>query len=414
MKKALVCFIASCFVTGVAQAQNAPDGGSTITVTGPASAPAGNPCGGDAACNAALAQCRSDLATATTSSANLVAALATCQGNLKKTVPAPTPVKLPPPPTCGNGGGPQESAPDSYAVWHGGRWICVASVQVYLYIAGLRRDLNALNGRVPDLTEYNRYLEMVRNLTNLIGQPGPAFSSTYGNLFTWVDSTEAKLAKIAEIDAWIKNTLQPWMLMHDQAVGALCPAVQSCDVNDLKCRCEYAAKHGKGSRVDVSLGARGLLMHRPSAGAAGGVEGYVEGEVRISGTSTSVIGDVGVGIIGDKDTGTQYTVSETVAIRQYLGSEERTSIDLGPMFRQYISTHSAGYQSVLQDKGMGQEIDGRLQLRHCFSAAACVGLGGYLGGSPHTDYFPGPGEVAYDKGLTGGGFLSLSGVVTNF
>ncbi len=405
MKK--IAYLVSLLVTGVAQAQNAPDGGSTITVTGPSSAPAGNPCGGDAACNAALAQCRSDLATATTSSANLVAALATCQGNLKKVVPPPQPVKLPPPPTCGV----LDDSHDSIAIWTRGHWECVATDQAYKYIAQLRLDLGKLQGQVPD---WNRYKTMVDNLTVLIGQPGSDFSSQYGNLFTWVDSAEGRLHHLEEVDKWIRDELYPMVLRHDAAINTLCPAVQSCDVNDLKCRCEYAAKHGQGTRVDVSVGARGLLMHRPSAGAAGGVEGYVEGEVRISGTSTSVIGDFSVGLIGDADTGTQYTASQTVAIRQYLGSEERTSIDIGPSFRQYFSTHSAGYQGVLQDKGMGQEIDGRLQLRHCFSAAACVGLGGYLGGSPHTDYFPGPGEVAYDKGLTGGGFLSLSGVVTNF
>ena len=155
-------------------------------------------------------------------------------------------------------------------------------------------------------------------------------------------------------------------------------------------------------------------MHRPSAGVAGGVEGYAELEVRIPNSKVGVLADVGVGIIGDADTGTQFTTSQTIAIRGYFGEEERTSLDFGPSFRQYFSTHSAGYQGVLQDKGMGNEIDGRLQLRHCFTAAACVGLGGYLGGSPTTNYFPQPGEVARDKGFTGGGFLSVSGVVTRF
>lgn len=405
---ALVCFIASSLFASIGMAQ-APEGGSTIDPPA-ASAPAGNPCGTDAGCNAALASCRADLATATTSSDNLVAALAACTGKAKQAVPPPKPRPLPPPPTCGI----LDDGHDSVAVWTRGHWECVATDRAYIYIAKLRSDLAALNGRVPDLSQYNLYLQLVGNLTRLVGQPGQQFAANYADLFTWVEDAELRLKKIDAIDRWINDTLVPWMLMHDQAVGALCPAVESCQTNDLACRCEYAAKHGQGSKVDVSLGARGLLMHRPSAGAAGGGEVYAEGEIRIPGTSTSVIGDVSVGLIGDADTGTQSTTSETVAIRQYLGSEERTSIDIGPSFRQYFSTHSAGYQGVLQDKGMGMEIDGRLQLRHCFTAAACLGLGGYLGGSPSTNYFTEPGQIDKDNGVTGGGLFSISGVITNF
>ncbi|MDQ7814648.1 MAG: hypothetical protein RDU25_02500 [Patescibacteria group bacterium] len=412
MKKiSFACFICfSLLLTGAASAQNQPEGGSTIDPPPAASAPAGNPCGTDAACNAALAQCRTDLNTSATAASNLVTALAACQGNLKKTVPVPPPVKLPPPPECLNGG-VQSDKPDSVAIIVRGKWVCVATDEVYRYIAGLRQDVNRLQGQVPD---WQRYKTLVDNLTVLLGQPGSQFSSQYANLFAWQESAEARLQRIAEIDRWINESLLPWMAMHDQAINTLCPAVASCGATDFQCRCEQAAKKNQGTRVDFSLGARGLLMHRPSAGVAGGIEGYAELEVRIPNSKVGVLADVGVGIIGDSDTGTQFTTSQTIAIRGYFGEEERTSLDFGPSFRQYFSTHSAGYQGVLQDKGMGMEIDGRLQLRHCFTAAACLGLGGYLGGSPTTNYFPQPGEVARDKGFTGGGFLSVSGVVTKF
>ena len=244
---ALICFVASLVFANVASAQ-APEGGSTIDPPPPAaSAPAGNPCGTDAGCNAALAQCRQDLTTAATASENLVAALAACTSKVKSATPPPKARPLPPPPTCGNGGSPGDT-PDSYAIWHQGRWICVASDQVYLYIAGIRQDLNALRNKVPDLSQYNLYLTKVDNLTRLIGQPGPAFASTYADVFTWIESAEERFQRI---ESYLQNEVAPRLA----GIDTLCPPVDTCGPKDYACRCTYAKEHNKGSRVDFSVGA---------------------------------------------------------------------------------------------------------------------------------------------------------------
>ena len=415
MNKVLVIVLSVFFLSLLPAAASADDAGANVgaNVTTDTSL-----CGDSGECKSALAQCRQDLEQSSTSAAVALENFNKCKTELGKVTKQSKPKAAAPPPAP-----PAPQCSGSYTRLEGGKclctvdaegkgaenlmlmsvlkhgsnlFVCVSSAEVARMLTALKNQVDALCASDDECKDMRDYVD---GMTKLFGQP-KAFYENWKGLNEWV---KTQLKHNADVDHALADL--------GKGLGVVCPEIPDNPNASMYDRCRYWANQGHGSKVKVNLSAKGIAGHRPGAGGYQGAVGHIEVEIAVPRTNAAVIGAVYSGVVADADTGTQAIGGLEAGARFYVNKSRRTAVDVKGYYQQYWSTHSAGYQGVLQDKGMGGEGGGRVGFRHCFTPgdSFCVGAEGGVGYSPNTNYFVGPYNLGRDRGVTYNGGLGVSG-----
>lgn len=109
------------------------------------------------------------------------------------------------------------------------------------------------------------------------------------------------------------------------------------------------------SGAAAGLSAVPFIWYRPGAGVAGGIMATFDFKYRFADTPVSLIAEGGGGFVSSEATGPGGVTQVGAGVSFDLAGDAVHNLDVGAMYDQYISIHSAGYQE-LPSQGRGYAI----------------------------------------------------------
>ena len=108
------------------------------------------------------------------------------------------------------------------------------------------------------------------------------------------------------------------------------------------------------SGAAAGLSAVPFIWYRPGASIAGGVMAIFDFKYRFADTPVSIIAEGGGGFVSSAATGPGGVTQVGAGVSFALDGDAVHNLDVGAMYDQYISIHSAGYQGLpSQGRGYG-------------------------------------------------------------